>query len=383
MDAELQALQDNNTWHIVPLPSGKRPISSKWVYKLKFKADGSLERHKARLVIKGCTQKEGIDYTETFSPVVKMTTIRSLVAVAVKKGWPLSQLDINNAFLHGEIDTDVYMKIPLGLKGDFSGKVCKLNKTLYGLKQASRQWYSKLSTALLSQGYSHSLNDYSLFFKKKGSSVVFLGVYVDDIIVTGNDLVAIASLKSFLHRQFKIKDLGTLNYFLGIEFLPTQSGLVMSQRKFASDLLQEYDLESALTVASPLDPSVKLKHDEGDLLLDPTPYRKLVGKLNFLSNTRPDLSFSIQHLCQFMQQPTHLHWNAAIHVLQYLKGTIHLGLLLSSANDFSLKASCDSDWASCSCTRKSVSGYHISLGTSPISWKSKKQLTVSLSSAEA
>lgn len=158
----------------------------------------------------------------------------------------------------------------------------------------------------------------------------------------------------------------------------------MSQRKFALDLLKDYEFELLKSAASsPLDPYTKLTASAGNLLPDPTSYRKLVGKLNFLSNSRPDLSFSIQHSCQFMQQPTTQHWNAAMHTLKYLQGTSNLGLLLSSSSDFTLKAFCDSDWASCPCSRRSVSGYFISFGDSPVSWKSKKQITVSLSSAEA
>jgi len=383
MRKELQALHDTHTWTIVSLPTGKKPIACKWVYRVKCKADGSIERLKARLVVKGFTQRKGIDYMETFSPVIKLATIRVLMTIAVKKGWILHQLDVNNAFLHGDLHEEIYMQLPPGVHSNIPRAVCKLQKSLYGLKQASRQWYEKLSMVLLQRGYTHSHNDYSLFYKKEDDSVVFLAVYVDDILVTGNNEAEINSLKSFLDDTFKIKDLGEVHYFLGIEVLHTDHGLLLTQRKFTTELLQEFGCNTARSVVCPLDYNTKLHSDEGEALNNPTQYRRLIGKLNFLTNTRPDIAFAVQHLSQFLQLPRQPHMKAALHVLQYLKTEPALGILLSNSPSFDLLAYCDADWASCPHTRKSVSGFLVFLGNTLISWKSKKQVTVSLSSAEA
>nr|XP_016452318.1 PREDICTED: uncharacterized protein LOC107776883 [Nicotiana tabacum] len=353
MNQEFDALFSNHTWDLVSLPAGKKAIGCKWVYKIKHKAYGSVERFKARLVVKGYTQQAGIDYTETFSPVVKMTTVRALVSIAVKKNWEIFQLDVNNDFLHGDLNEEVYMQVPPGLSVGKQNLVCKLNKFLYGLKQASRQWYAKLTEALCSKGYVHSMLDYSLFYKREGHSVIFVAVYVDDVLLTGTNLEEIKALKTFLRETFKIKDLGRLHYFLGLEILYKHDGVIITQRKFTSDLIKEFEFSHCTSMSSPLDPSTKLKASEGSLLTDPTQYRKLVGKLNFLTNTRLDIAYSIQHLSQYMQSPRDSHLKVAMHMLRYLKGDPGLGIFLSNSADYRLRAFCDSDWAACPETRKS------------------------------
>lgn len=214
-----------------------------------------------------------------------MTTIRVLVATAVKKGWEMTQLEVNNAFLHGDLHEDIYMKIPTSLNVSDPNLVCKLSKSLYGLKQASREWHFQLSTALIARGYQFSKNDTSLFYKRSGSLITFLAVCVDDILVTGNDTMEITVVKHYLDCTFKIKDLWRLHYFLGIEFNYVQDGIVLSQTKFILDMLTEFDCSSLSSVVSPLDSNTKLAPKVGSLLDDPSAYWRLVGKLNFLTNT--------------------------------------------------------------------------------------------------
>lgn len=240
---ELLALESTHTWDIVSLPSDKHAIGCKWVYKVKLNADETLERYKARLVAKGYTQKEGInDYVETFSPVAKMTTVKTLLAVAAAKKWSLTQLDISNVFLNGELTEKIYMKLPPGYTPKASvslplNAVCKLNKSLYGLKQTSRQWFLKFSTTLLSLGFKQSHSDHTLFIRRFEGRYVAVLVYVDDIIIASNNDDDVVFVTSSLTHHFKLRDLGPLRYFLGLEIARSSKGISVSQRKYTLELL--------------------------------------------------------------------------------------------------------------------------------------------------
>ncbi|CAN1753275.1 Retrovirus-related Pol polyprotein from transposon TNT 1-94 [Linum perenne] len=385
MKAELEALKLNETWSLVELPPGKKAIGNKWVYRIKYKSDGRIERFKARLVAKGYTQLEGIDYQETFAPVVKMTTIRTFLAMASIQKWHLHQLDINNAFLHGELEEEVYMKLPLGLETSVSSRntVCRLHKSLYGLKQASRQWFSRLSDTLKQQGYMQSKVDYSLFLKNHDGHFTAALVYVDDLILGGNNLLEIESLKRSLNDEFKIKDLGTLKFFLGLEVARNHEGIHLSQRKYTLEILEEAGFLSSKPVTTPMDSKVHLSSSGSEPFEDGECYRRLVGKLIYLTNTRPDISFATQQVSQFMGAPTEAHYKAATRILRYLKSAPASGLFFPTKSSMQLKAYSDSDWAACPDSRRSVTGYAVYLGDSLISWKSKKQTTISRSSCEA
>uniref|UniRef100_A0A6N2MH16 Integrase catalytic domain-containing protein n=1 Tax=Salix viminalis TaxID=40686 RepID=A0A6N2MH16_SALVM len=379
MESEIAALEANNTWSMVPLPPGQRPIGCKWVYKIKYLSDGTIERYKARLVAKGFTQRESIDYKETFAPVAKLTIVRCLLSVAALRNWSLYQMDVENAFLHGDLLEEVYMSPPPGYRRQGEQMVCRLHKSLYGLKQASCTWFQRFSSAVQEIGFQQSQADYSLFTMVRGEFITMILLYVDDMIITGNDEQEIRKLKQFLNGCFRIKDLGLLKYFLGVEVARSKEGISICQRKYTLDILEEAGLLGVNT----MEPDMTLASTDSDTLKDPTQYRRLIGKLIYLTITRPEITYAVNTLSQFMQEPKLHHLKASRQILQYLKNTPGQGLLFPAKGQLNLVSYCDADWAKCVVTRRSVTGYCIFLGQSLISWKSKKQVTVSRSSAEA
>ncbi|KAJ3690345.1 hypothetical protein LUZ61_019509 [Rhynchospora tenuis] len=383
MQAEIEALERNDTWNVEELPPGKTSIGCKWVYKIKYNSDGTIERYKARLVVLGNRQVEGIDYNETFSPVVKMTTVRVVLAVAVARGWTMHQMDVHNAFLHGDLHEEVYMRMPQGFASSQPGKVCRLKKSLYGLRQAPHMWFSKLAAALKKYGFAQSRADYSLFVYRKSEVFLTVLVYVDDLVVAGNNNEAINQFKKYLCATFHMKDLGQLKYFLGIEIAKGPRGLFLSQRKYTLDIIAECGLLGAKPAVTPLEQNHNLAKATGEQMKDPEMYRRLVGRLIYLTITRPELCYAVHILAQFMHDPLQAHYAAALRVVRYLKKNPGQGIVLPVENDLQLYGYCDSDWASCPITRRSLTGYFVLLGGSPISWKTKKQHTVSRSSAEA
>jgi len=296
MQCEIFALESNQTWETALLPKDKAAISCKWVFKIKYKVDGTIERYKARLVVKGYTQTKDIDYLDTFSPVAKMTTIRLLFSLASIYNWELKQLDINNAFLCGDLKEDVYMVVPPGLNSIPPGKVCKLKRALYGLKQANREWFTKLSSFLLSMRYTQSMNDHSLFINSFEGSFTTLLVYADDIILTGNDKEEIARIKQALNQTFKIKDLGDLRYFLGLEVARSKKEIMVNQRKYVLELLTDASLLICKPALTPIDNHEKFSSIGSVPFTDIQAYRRLIGRLMYLFNTRPDITFSVQQL---------------------------------------------------------------------------------------
>ena len=354
--------------------------------KVKKKADGTLDRYKARLVAKGFKQRYGIDYEDTFSPVVKAATIRVILSLAVSQGWSLRQLDVQNAFLHGILEEDVYMKQPPGYEDKLQPHhICKLDKAIYGLKQAPRAWYSRLSDKLLQLGFQASKGDTSLFFYIKEGITIFLLVYVDDIIVASSSQDVVSALLKDLKIDFALKDLGPLHYFLGIEVQKVDNGIHLSQRKYASDVLSRVGMINCKPTTTPLSTSEKLSLHNGEPLgpEDSTRYRSIVGALQYLTLTRPDLSFAVNKVCQYLHSPTTDHWTAVKRILRYLRYTLHHGLKISKSPSLLVSAFTDADWAGDIDDRRSTGGFAVFLGSNLVSWSARKQPTVSRSSTEA
>ena len=295
MYEEMEALQKNATWELVPLPKGIKTIGCRWVFTVKLKPDGSIDRCKARLVAKGYAQRYGIDYQDTFAPVAKINTIRILISIAANRDWPLQQFDVKNAFLNGDLEEEVYMELPLGVKIGSSCKdeVCKLKKSLYGLKQSPKAWFGKFSTTMKEFGYKQSNSDHTLFIKHKEGKVTALIVYVDDMVLTGDDPCKMKALQEYLATKFEMKDLRQLKYFLGIEVARSKHGVFLSQRKYVLDLLTKTKMLGCKPVETPMEMNHKLGILPDQAPTDKGRYQRLVGRLIYLTHTRPDIENAV------------------------------------------------------------------------------------------
>lgn len=382
---EINTLRKSGTWEVVDLPMDKKTVGCKWVFTVKCKADGSIERFKARLVAKGFTQTHGVDYQETFAPVAKINSIRVLLSLAANYNWPLHQLDIKNAFLNGNLEEEVFMSPPPGFEKVFGqNKVCRLKKSLYGLKQSPRAWFERFGRAVKSYGYNQSQADHTMFYKHSESGKIsILIVYVDDIILTGDDPKELADLREKMARDFEIKDLGVLKYFLGMEFARSKEGIFVNQRKYILDLLKETGFLGCKAAETPIEVNLKLNPAKAEDVIDREKFQRLVGKLIYLSHTRPDIAFAVSMVSQFMHSPGQEHFDAAYRILRYLKGTPGKGLMFRKRDNLQIEVYTDADWAGSSTDRRSTSGYCTFIGGNLVTWRSKKQSVVARSSAEA
>jgi hypothetical protein len=364
---EFTALQNNRTWDLVPRPPGSNIVSGKWIFRHKLKPDGSLDRYKARWVLRGFTQRAGVDYGETFSPVVKPATVRTVLSIAIAQDWPVHQLDINNAFLHGTLAETVYCAQPSGfVDASQPDHVCRLNKSLYGLKQAPRAWYSRFTDHLLRLGFVGSRADPSLFIYTRNTETLYLLLYVDDIVLTASSEQLLRHTITALEREFSLKDLGALHYFLGVAVTRSPTGMFLSQRQYILDVLDRAGMTECNPCSTPVDTQSKLGAT-GAPVADPSTYRSLVGALQYLSFTRPDVAYAVQQVCLYMHDPREPHLNAVKRILRYLRDTVDYGLQLHRSSPTSLTAYTDADWAGCPDTRKSTSGYGVFLGDNLIS----------------
>lgn len=385
MKTEIDAIERNNTWELTSLPSGVKKIGVKWVFKTKFNEKGEIDKCKARLVAKGYAQRFGIDYTEVYAPVARWDTIRMIIALAAQQNWSIYQLDVKSAFLHGELSEVVYVEQPQGfeVKGE-EEKVYKLKKALYGLKQAPRAWYSRIENYFVKEGFEKCDFEHTLFIKAgAGGTFLIVSLYVDDLIFTGNCEHMFVKFKESMKQEFDMSDLSKMRYFLGVEVMQCTEGIYISQKKFARELLERFGMERSNFVANPIVPGVKLVKDDDGAKVDATVYKQMVGSLMYLTVTRPDLMFVVCLASRFMANPTELHYQVVKRVLRYVVGTVDLGIFYKRRGDAELLAYTDSDYAGDVVDRKSTSGYVFSLSGGAVSWTSKKQPIVTLSTTEA
>ncbi|CAL9003048.1 unnamed protein product [Prunus brigantina] len=382
---EINALLKNNTWTLVPPSSFQNLVGCKWVFRVKHNSYGTIERHKVRLVAKGFHQQPGINYTDTFSPVIKPAIIHVVLSLVVSRDWSLRQLDVKNAFLHGFLKEDVYMTQPPGfIDPSLPSYVCTLNKAIYGLKQAPRAWFHRMTCFLLSVGFVHSLADSSLFVHQFEGHTIYFLLYVDDIVITASDDRLLQSFIDALGRGFDIKDLGNLHYFLGLQVTSQNKGVHISQLKYVYDLLQKHDMLLSKLVSTPMSTKAILTSNDGDLLSNPSVFQEIVGSLQYLTITRPNIAFAVNSNAQFMSQPRTPHLIAAKRILRYIKGSLDHGLFFGPQHHPTyLAAYAYADWAGWPDSHCSTSGYLVYLGTNLVSWCSKKQPIVARSSAES
>jgi hypothetical protein len=356
MTEEYQSIMKNEVWEIVPRPKDKDVVSSRWLFKIKHAVDGSIEKYKARFVARDFSQKEGIDYEETFAPIARYTSIRTIIALAAKMKWKLHQMDVKTAFLNGVIEEEVYIEQPQRFEvEDRRSHVCRLKKALYGLKQAPKAWYGHIDSFLTSLGFTKSKADSNLYFKIMNNEPVILLLYVDDLFLTGEEKL-IVECKKRLASEFEMKDLGLMHYFLGLEVWQSPERIFLNQGKYMVEILKRFDMLECKPMNTPMEAKLKLLVDTSSELIDATLYRHIIGSMMYLTNTRPEICFAVNTLSQFLVEPRRVHLVVAKHVMRYLKGTIDYGLSYDGDHNFTLSGYTDADWARSVSDRKSTSG---------------------------
>lgn len=380
MKDELDAFRENETWDLVPLPPGERAIDNRWVLRVKYKPDGSVNRYRARLVVRGVFQRPGLDYDETFSPVARYDSIRAFIATAAEESLVLGQFDVRTAFLYGKIDTVIYMRQPQGFD-DGSGFVCRLKKAAYGLKQSPRCWNNELNSFMEKNGFIRSTADPCVYTRTRRGEKLLVAIYVDDGLIAGSSQTVVDSFLELLTSKFKIT-IGSLDSFLGMQIEQRESGFFLSQRVYVEKILQRFEMASCKSVKTPADNEKPDNSNDGPLDKS-IPYCSAVGSLLYLAcATRPDIAFAVSRVARAMANPARFDWLCVKRIFRYLRGTSALGLFYTSAAG-GLCAYSDADFGGDVKTRRSTNGFVSLIGGTAVSWTSQLQKSVALSTTEA
>jgi hypothetical protein len=331
-------------------------------------------------------QQQGVDFDEVFAPVARMESVRMLLAVAAQEGWFVHHMDVKSAFLNGDLQEEVYVQQPPGFVAEgHEGKVLKLNKALYGLRQAPRAWNMKLDGSLQVMGFTRCASEHGVYTRGVGEARVVIGVYVDDLVITGSNPAIIEAFKEEMRQTFRMSDLGLLSFYLGIEVKQGQQCITLGQAAYARKLLEKAGMENCNSCSTPMEVRLRLSARGTSEEVDATMYRSLVGSLRYLVHTRPDISFAVGYVSRFMEKPRQEHLAAVKHLLRYIAGTVDYGLVypkFTKGNNRLIGYS-DSDLGGDVDERKSTAGVIFFLGEMVISWSSQKQKTVALSTCEA
>ena len=392
MQEEYDSLIANGTWDLTPLPKDRRTVGCKWVFRTKKDANSVVVCHKARLVAKGFCQVEGIDFNETFALVAKFSTIRCILALGAAMDLEMHQMDVKTAFLNGELEEDIYMDQPQGFERQGAEHlVCKLKKSLYRLKQSPRAWYEHIDTFFVNEGFTRSHADHSLYIMQTSHYIVIVIIYVDDLIMMASDMEVLKEVKSRLEEEYNMSDLGELHFFFGVQIERNRAAhtITLHQGHYIEEVLVRFGMEDCKPIGTPLDPKaalVKLTDEEYEQHkheMQGIPYKEAVGSLMYaMVATRADLAFAVSVVSQFMARPAPMHWAVVKRIMRYLKGTLDMKLCLGG-NDISIKGYCNADWGGDLNIRRSTTGYVFYLGVGAISWNSKRQPTVALSTMQA
>ncbi|KAG8503161.1 hypothetical protein CXB51_000952 [Gossypium anomalum] len=386
MKDEYKSMQDNKVWELVPLPKGAKPNGCKWIFKTKRDANGNVERYKAHLVAKGYAQKECIDFTETFSPVSSKDSFRIIMALVAHFDLELHQMDVKTAFLNGDIEETIYMVQPKNFESeDSKNMVCKLTKSIYGLKQASRQWYHKFHQIIVSFSFEMNIVDDCVYYKFSGSKYIFLVLYVDDILLAANDIGLLHETKRFLSKHFEMKDLGDASFILGIRIHRAQyRGILrLSKKRYIDKVLKRFGMQSYRPGDTPVP-----KGDKFSLIQCPKsnleiqemqkiPYASAIGSLMYAQVCmRLDIAYIVGMLGRNLSNPGIDHWIAAKRVIRYLQRIKNYMLTYKRSDLLEVIGYSDSNFAGYQDSRKSTLGYIYLLAGGVISWKSVKQTLI-------